>query len=46
MLKVWIVDGKDVMIEEVGGIVIFLMSDLFIGVIGDVIYVDKGVYLI
>lgn len=40
------VDGKDVTIAEIGNVCAFLMSDLAKGVIGDVIYVDKGVHLI
>ncbi|MBD5069945.1 enoyl-ACP reductase FabI [Ligilactobacillus apodemi] len=40
------VDQKAVTIQEVGGMCAFLMSDLATGVIGDVIYVDKGVHLI
>lgn len=40
------VDGKDATQEEVGGTCAFLMSDLSTGVVGDVIYVDKGVHLI
>ena len=40
------VDGESVTIREVGGTCAFLMSDLSTGVVGDVIYVDKGVHLI
>ena len=40
------VDGKDATQEEVGGTCAFLMSDLSTGVVGDVMYVDKGVHLI
>lgn len=40
------VDGEDVTIDEIGNTCAFLMSDLSGGVIGDVIYVDKGVHLI
>ncbi|MBB1078864.1 enoyl-ACP reductase FabI [Limosilactobacillus sp. STM2_1] len=40
------IDGEDVTIDEIGNTCAFLMSDLSSGVIGDVIYVDKGVHLI
>lgn len=40
------VDGQSVTITEVGGTCAFLMSDLAKGVVGDTIYVDKGVHLI
>lgn len=40
------VDGKSVTTSEVGGTAAFLVSDLSTGVVGDVIYVDKGVHLI
>ncbi len=40
------VDGQSVTTTEVGGTCAFLMSDLATGVVGDVIYVDKGVHLI
>ncbi|WP_010688600.1 enoyl-ACP reductase FabI [Ligilactobacillus animalis] len=40
------VDQEAVTIREVGGTCAFLMSDLATGVVGDVIYVDKGVHLI
>lgn len=40
------VDQHSVTLEEIGGVCAFLMSDLSTGVIGDVIYVDKGVHLI
>lgn len=40
------VDGRDVTIEEIGNVCTFLMSDLSTGVVGDIIYVDKGVHLI
>jgi enoyl-[acyl-carrier protein] reductase I len=40
------VDGVDVTTTEIGGACAFLMSDLSTGVVGDVIYVDKGVHLI
>lgn len=46
MSKERTVDGADVTIDEIGGTCAFLMSDLATGVIGDVIYVDKGVHLI
>ncbi|HJA72807.1 MAG TPA: enoyl-ACP reductase FabI [Candidatus Limosilactobacillus faecipullorum] len=39
-------DGKSVTLDEIGGTCAFLMSDLSTGVVGDVIYVDKGVHLI
>ena len=38
-------DGKGVTIEEVGQTAAFLVSPLATGVIGDVVYVDKGVHL-
>lgn len=40
------VDGQSVTQREVGGACAFLMSDLSKGVVGDTIYVDKGVHLI
>ena len=40
------VDKKAVTTIEVGGTCTFLMSDLASGVIGDIIYVDKGVHLV
>lgn len=40
------VDGASVTLNEIGGTCAFLMSDLATGVVGDVIYVDKGVHLI
>jgi enoyl-[acyl-carrier protein] reductase I len=40
------VDNKSVTLAEIGGTCAFLMSDLSTGVVGDVIYVDKGVHLI
>ncbi|MDN7145204.1 enoyl-ACP reductase FabI [Liquorilactobacillus mali] len=40
------VDGKSVTTNEVGGAAAFLVSDLSTGVVGDIIYVDKGVHLI
>lgn len=40
------VDNKSVTLEEIGGTCAFLMSSLSTGVVGDVIYVDKGVHLI
>lgn len=40
------VDGHSVTQLEVGGACAFLMSDLATGVVGDTIYVDKGVHLI
>lgn len=40
------VDGEDVTIKEIGNTCAFLMSDLSSGIVGDVIYVDKGVHLI
>ena len=46
MSKERTVDGADVTIDEIGGTCAFLMSDLATGVVGDVIYVDKGVHLI
>lgn len=46
MSKERTVDGEDVTIDEIGGACAFLMSDLSTGVVGDVIYVDKGVHLI
>ncbi len=39
------VEQEAVTIREVGGTCAFLMSDLATGVVGDVIYVDKGVHL-
>ncbi|MBM6753704.1 enoyl-ACP reductase FabI [Lactobacillus alvi] len=39
-------DGKSVTLDEIGGTCAFLMSYLSTGVVGDVIYVDKGVHLI
>ena len=39
-------DGKSVTLAEIGGTCAFLMSDLSTGIVGDVIYVDKGVHLI
>ena len=39
-------DGKSVTLAEIGGTCAFLMSDLSTGLVGDVIYVDKGVHLI
>lgn len=39
-------DGSGVTIDEVGQAAAFLVSPLAAGVIGDVIYVDKGVHLI
>lgn len=42
----WILDKIGVIIEEVGNICVFLVSELVSGVVGDIIYVDKGVYLI
>ncbi|MGL4334928.1 MAG: SDR family oxidoreductase, partial [Lactococcus garvieae] len=38
-------DGKGVTIEEIGQTAAFLVSPLATGVIGDVVYVDKGVHL-
>lgn len=46
MSKARTVDGNDVTISEIGNTCAFLMSDLSTGVVGDVIYVDKGVHLI
>ncbi|MCI1633185.1 MAG: enoyl-ACP reductase FabI [Liquorilactobacillus nagelii] len=40
------VDGKSVTTEEIGNTAAFLVSDLATGVVGDTIYVDKGVHLI
>lgn len=40
-----IVDGELVKMCEIGNVVVFLLSNLLIGMIGDVVYVDKGVYL-
>lgn len=40
------VDGQSVTTKEIGGVCAFLMSDLSTGVVGDVIYADKGVHLI
>ena len=40
------VEQEAVTIREVGGTCAFLMSDLATGVVGDAIYVDKGVHLI
>lgn len=40
------VDNQSVTLPEIGGTCAFLMSDLSTGVVGDVIYVDKGVHLI
>lgn len=40
------VDGKSVTTKEIGNAAAFLMSDLASGVVGDIIYVDKGVHLI
>ncbi|MCC7666729.1 enoyl-ACP reductase FabI [Liquorilactobacillus satsumensis] len=40
------VDGKSVTTKEIGGAAAFLVSDLSTGVVGDTIYVDKGVHLI
>ena len=40
------VEQEAVTIREVGGTCAFLMSDLSTGVVGDAIYVDKGVHLI
>jgi enoyl-[acyl-carrier protein] reductase I len=39
-------DGNSVTLEQIGNTCAFLMSDLSTGVVGDVIYVDKGVHLI
>jgi enoyl-[acyl-carrier protein] reductase I len=41
----WTVDGESVTLEQIGGTCAFLMSDLSTGIVGDVIYVDKGVHL-
>lgn len=40
------VDNQSVTLSEIGGTCAFLMSNLSTGVVGDVIYVDKGVHLI
>lgn len=40
------VDGKSVTTKEIGNTAAFLVSDLASGVVGDTIYVDKGVHLI
>ena len=40
------VDGQSVTTREIGGTCAFLMSDLATGVVGDTIYVDKGVRLV
>ncbi|MGN9065581.1 enoyl-ACP reductase FabI [Ligilactobacillus agilis] len=40
------VDGQPVTTREIGGTCAFLMSDLATGVVGDTIYVDKGVHLV
>ncbi len=40
------VDDVSVTTTQIGGMCAFLMSDLASGVVGDVIYVDKGVHLI
>lgn len=40
------VDGQSVTTREIGGTCAFLMSDLATGVVGDTIYVDKGVHLV
>ena len=40
------VDGQSVTTREIGGTCAFLMSDLATGVVGDTIYVDKGVNLV
>ncbi|WP_302047063.1 enoyl-ACP reductase FabI [Ligilactobacillus agilis] len=40
------VDGHSVTTREIGGTCAFLMSDLATGVVGDTIYVDKGVHLV
>lgn len=40
------VDGNSVTIDQIGNACAFLISDLSTGVVGDVIYVDKGVHLI
>ena len=39
------IDGQGVTIGEVGNMAAFLISPLASGVVGDVIYVDKGVHL-
>ncbi|WP_281164273.1 enoyl-ACP reductase FabI [Liquorilactobacillus sicerae] len=39
-------DGKSVTIREIGNAAAFLMSDLATGLVGDIVYVDKGVHLI
>ncbi|GHW00315.1 enoyl-[acyl-carrier-protein] reductase [NADH] [Lactobacillus nasalidis] len=39
------VDGVNVSLEELGNCCAFLLSDLSSGLVGDVIYVDKGVHL-
>ncbi|WP_283583230.1 enoyl-ACP reductase FabI [Limosilactobacillus difficilis] len=46
MSKSRTVDDQSVTLPEIGGTCAFLMSDLSTGVVGDVIYVDKGVHLI
>lgn len=46
MSKSRTVDDQSVTLPEIGGACAFLMSDLSTGVVGDVIYVDKGVHLI
>ena len=38
-------DGVGVTIDEVGQTAAFLVSPLASGVIGDIVYVDKGVHL-
>lgn len=38
-------DGEPADISEIGNVAVFLMSDLSTGVVGDTIYVDKGVHL-
>lgn len=40
------VDNQSVTLEEIGDACAFLMSNLSTGVVGDIIYVDKGVHLI
>lgn len=40
------VDGQSVTTREIGGTCAFLMSELATGVVGDTIYVDKGVHLV
>ncbi|GMA68927.1 enoyl-[acyl-carrier-protein] reductase [NADH] [Leuconostoc litchii] len=40
------VDGVGVTIEEVGNTAAFLLSPIASGVVGDIIYVDKGTHLI